>query len=108
MSAYLVRLINTHDLVGLYSASDLESLRNLVNECTDTYACEYREIVDGGVFWEGPAIPVPLPDACDDDDDAEELVSLPWETATETDGWLIEFFDEGPKWLSLMESDNDN
>jgi hypothetical protein len=35
MPTYLVRIIETHDLVGVFSADNIVQLIDIVDECTD-------------------------------------------------------------------------
>lgn len=72
MPAYAVRLIESHDIVGVYFCEDDESLAALVDETTDTRSCEYRELPEGGVRWDGPAFPVPTPPATTSQDDSDD------------------------------------
>ena len=60
MPAYLVRLIDTRDLVGFYFADDAADLVTIIDECTEVADCEYAELPDGGITWESPAISVPI------------------------------------------------
>jgi hypothetical protein len=39
--AYLVRIIDTRDLVGIFVADDEDYLAIAVDECTDAPGCEY-------------------------------------------------------------------
>lgn len=57
MPAYLVRLIDSHDLVGIYAVESIQQLIVIIDECTDPGACEYTRLrYSGGVMWEGPAV----------------------------------------------------
>ena len=80
--AYLVRLIKSHDIVGFFTADDLDELAIAIDECADVDACEYVKLSVGGVMWESPAIPVPI-DAGDD----TELPDLPWVKTALSGGW---------------------
>ena len=105
MPNFLVRLIGTRDLVGFFTASDLETLREIVDECTDVPACEYREIMDGGIYWESPAVPVPMPEVTVES--VERAPLFPWHGAAVSDGWLSEIYDDIQPWHSLLEAAND-
>lgn len=60
-TSLLVRLIDTHDLVGIYSVDSILQLIVIIDECTDPGACEYTRLrFPGGIMWEGPAVPVPV------------------------------------------------
>ena len=63
MSLYIVRLddnVTDHkdELVGIFSASDIESLFWLVDECVSPTECEYAKLPDGGIFWPGRALTI--------------------------------------------------
>ena len=80
--AYLVRLIKSHDIVGFFTADDLDELAIAIDECADVDACEYVELPVGGIMWESPAIPVPIAGG-----DEAELPELPWAKAALSGGW---------------------
>jgi hypothetical protein len=80
--AYLVRLIKSHDIVGFFTADDLDELAITIDECSDVDACEYVELPLGGIMWESPAIPVPI-----DASDEAELPDLPWAKAALSGQW---------------------
>ena len=65
MSAYLVRLIKSHDTVGFFTADDVFGWRPQSMNAPDVDACEYVKLPVGGVMWESPTIPVRI-DARDD------------------------------------------
>jgi len=51
MSSFAVRHAETQEVVGIFAASSLEGLRNVVDECTDPWICEYvRLSTNGGIF----------------------------------------------------------
>jgi hypothetical protein len=82
VSAYLVRLIKSHDIVGFFTADDLDELAIAIDECADVDACEYVKLPVGGVMWESPAMPVPI-----DCGDEAELPELSWAKAALSGGW---------------------
>lgn len=86
MPAYLVRLIETHDLVGIYSVESIQQLIVLIDECTDPESCEYTRFrAPGGIMWGSPAVSIPVerqPDA-----DGSEPDPIPWEGASFTERW---------------------
>jgi hypothetical protein len=95
MPTYLVRLIEGHDLVGIFVAPSVLALAMLVDECTDPGGCEYQRMKPGGVMWTSPAVPVPI----EDDEDADDFTvpdPLPWSGASLTESW----------WASLYEFSN--
>jgi len=87
MPAYLVRIIETRDLVGIFVADDEGDVQLAVDECTDVPDCEYIELPNGGVMWETPAVPVPLVTADKRNDEDAEIAQLPWARASLTERW---------------------
>lgn len=51
MSAYIVRLEDGHEAVGIFTADNQRDLFWAVDECTDPYSCEYARLPTGGVIW---------------------------------------------------------
>ena len=86
MPAYLVRLIQNHDIVGFFATDEFEDLAMAVDECTNAGACGYVEMPPGGIMWTSPAIPVPL-DAGDRKDDEAEIQQLPWAKVELSEMW---------------------
>ncbi|MGY4351239.1 hypothetical protein ACVWXM_007732 [Bradyrhizobium sp. GM7.3] len=86
MPAYLVRIIDTRDLVGIFVADNEDDLEIVVDECTDVPGCEYVELPAGGVMWESPAKPVPL-NPGDPEEDASPVEDFPWGAASLTEAW---------------------
>lgn len=84
MRAFLVRVIETKDLVGIFVASSVLELADLVDECCDPHMCEYVSAKSGGLYWEHPAWEIPLPEP-------EDLVAL--DQATLTNSWECEMMD---------------
>jgi hypothetical protein len=105
MPAYLVRIIDTRDLVGFFFADDELRLELVVDECTDAPDCEYIELPEGGVMWETPAIDVPI-EIDRESDDENNIPPMPWSHASLTEGWwsvLYGYTDE--KWTPFVEQD---
>jgi hypothetical protein len=86
MPAYLVRIIDTRDMVGFFVADEMDELIVAVDECTDPGDCEYIEMPPGGIMWTSPAIPVPLK-AGDPEDDDSKSEELPWAKAELSELW---------------------
>jgi ribulose bisphosphate carboxylase small subunit len=57
MPGYLVRLIDTRDMVGFFHAETMNDLLAEVDECTSAEACEYARFPAGGIVWDSKAIP---------------------------------------------------
>ncbi|KZD20349.1 hypothetical protein A4A58_19100 [Tardiphaga robiniae] len=79
MPTYLVRIIETRDLVGVFSADNIVQLIDIVDECTEPDECEYTRMGPGGIMWASPAIPIPI--AIPEDDDDGEPDPMPWAPA---------------------------
>lgn len=104
MPTYLVRLKehmhNPGDLVGIFVADDVDELAEYVDECCDTFECEYTELPNGGIYLPQPALPVPYDIPEDGDGDFFKGASLcdPWFR------YLVGSEDIGD-WESLAETD---
>lgn len=92
MPAYLVRIIDSQDLVGIFFASNVTQLMVTVDECCDPGDCEYASLGVGGIMWTRPAIPVPIELPEDVDDASFEVDALPWGAATMTEVWWNHFY----------------
>lgn len=97
MTAYVVRVAKTRELVGLYSARTLESLRHLVDEVCSWDDCEYANLPDGGVYFNDGAAPVPLAHWCEDAGDPDPYGPL-FQLAVVTGRWMLE---EDRRWRPL-------
>lgn len=88
MPAYLVRIIDTRDMVGFFFVEDFDRLEVVVDECTDVPDCEYVELPDGGIMWESPAIDVPIEiDKDSTDADENDIPQVPWSGASLSESW---------------------
>ncbi|WP_441242505.1 hypothetical protein [Tardiphaga sp. 768_D3_N2_1] len=90
MPTYLVRIIETHDLVGVFSADNIVQLIDIVDECTEPDECEYTRMGPGGIMWGSPAIPIPI--AIPEDADGGEPDPMPWGEASVTETWWDYFY----------------
>ena len=88
MPAYLVRLIDNRDIVGVFAADSRIELAMAVDECTDTSDCEYVELPVGGLIWTSPAsaVPIKLSDM-EGDDDTAGIPKLPWDRIELSESW---------------------
>ncbi|MGX1321622.1 hypothetical protein AB7M17_005075 [Bradyrhizobium sp. USDA 377] len=87
MPAYLVRSIDSHQIVGLFSADHPRSLAHSVQEWTERDRCEYVELPAGGLVWGEAAVRVPMNPGIERD--AEwNLPELPFTSATLSETWL--------------------
>jgi hypothetical protein len=59
MRAYLVRLRDDHQLVGVFTC-ELGYLAWFVDECSDPPDCEYTPLPQGGIYWSDRAQTVPI------------------------------------------------
>jgi hypothetical protein len=104
MPAYLVRLIDTRDLVGFFFAEDVDHLDVIVDECTHVPDCEYVELPEGGIMWETPAIDVPIEiDKDSIEADENDVPEMPWSGASLSESWwsvLYGYTDE--QWTRLV------
>ncbi len=51
MPSFAVRVAESNEVVGIFSASTVAGLRRVVDECTNTWLCEYvRLSTEGGVY----------------------------------------------------------
>lgn len=105
MPTYLVRLkshkSNPGDLVGVFVADDPDELAEYVDECCDTFECEYTELPNGGgIYLPSPALPVPYDIPEDGDGDFFKGASI-------CDTWFPYLIgrDDIGDWKSLAESD---
>jgi hypothetical protein len=73
MATYLVRTIDDHDLVGIFSVSNFDELVIAVDECLEPADCEYMRLKSGGIMWTSPAVPIPVPYDENAADDVEEV-----------------------------------
>ena len=91
MASYIVRFgpsePRARELVGIFVADTVEQLFELVNETETPLCCEYRQLGNGGIYWDtatGQAAP-----QHDRSDEAsgwfvlppEPVLSISWETA---------------------------
>ncbi|MBR0975109.1 MULTISPECIES: hypothetical protein [Bradyrhizobium] len=87
MPAYLVRSIDTHQIVGFFFADHPRGLALLVQDWTDGDLCEYVQLPGGGIVWAGSAVPVPMDPGIEDDADWN-MPELPFTSATLSETWL--------------------
>jgi hypothetical protein len=87
MPAYLVRSIDSHQIVGLLFADHPKSLARSVQEWTERDDCEYVELPAGGLVWAGSAVRVPMSTGIERSTDWT-IPELPFATATLSETWL--------------------
>jgi hypothetical protein len=87
MPAYLVRIIDTHDIVGFFYADKMDELLVAIDECTEPVDCEYIELPPGGIYWGSPAVAVPL-QFKDETGASEPEKELPWDRVDLSERWF--------------------
>lgn len=103
MPAYVVRMIEEHDLVGLYFAETLEQLQDMVDEACNIDICEFAQLPPGGVQWEVPAIEIPVPRNPDPEADPNDGPFIPWKDASATAYWSDALYSgDGLSWEPLF------
>jgi hypothetical protein len=72
MTAFIVRLSDNKELVGLFWSKSIKGLGCAIDEFCDPYACEYKRIDNGGIYWSDKvSIKIPIlinKDEMEDDD----------------------------------------
>ena len=63
MRPSLVRLTENKEIVGIFCASSLVELGEMIDQCCDPRQCEYLPIKSGGIYWPKPNAPtLPFPE----------------------------------------------
>ena len=91
MASYIVRLgpsePRARELVGIFVADTVDQLFELVNETETPMCCEYRQLGNGGIYWEnGFEQAAPQHDRSDEANGwfvlpPEPVLSTSWEAA---------------------------
>lgn len=89
MTAYIVRVIATGELVGLYAAQTVNGLIRAVDEVCDAGLCEYANLPSGGLHFSQGAPVVPLNRWNQDDGDVDPAKEM-FERAYTSCGWDLE------------------
>lgn len=55
MSGFVVRLTESKELVGVYVASSITHLAQMVDDVVSPLYCEYLPFLSGGLVWSGDA-----------------------------------------------------
>ncbi|QTH20802.1 hypothetical protein HRJ34_21135 [Rhizorhabdus wittichii] len=106
MPTFLVRLNaqqkHPRDFVGVFVADNVRDLREYVDECCPTDACEFATLPNGGVFLSGTSLPIPY-------DLGESEEGDFFKSAQVTDSWFRYFVgpDDQAEWEPL-EADEDD
>ena len=96
MRAYLCRLINNKELVGIF-VCELSGLPWLVDECTDAHLCEYIPMPDGGLYWSSKAPAVPIPTDPESGEDIGPEADSVW-----SESWSEWLHEAKPGWKPVQ------
>jgi len=106
MCAYVVRIIDDHDLVGIFVATNRFQLQMFVDECTDIDECEFAPLPAGGIYWDVPAVQIPVPEGEADDGpnfDPSAAPTVPWSKLTVSDSWFSALYEPIRRWRPLFQ-----
>lgn len=88
MNCYLVRVVGSRDLVGIFVAWDIVELVLLIDECLDPSICEFTELPPGSLYWSERSVVVPIrrrrKESEDYMDDDSEIL---WIDVTLSESW---------------------
>lgn len=88
MQAYFVRVKESRQVVGIYTAKSLATLREIVDECADPADCEALPVGEGGIFQPASvSCQFPQRDTGDPDYDLIEEDQDPFANARFTEVW---------------------
>jgi hypothetical protein len=89
MQAYLVRVIDTHEIVGIFVCRKSDML-HVIDECCDPCICEYTKLDDGGIFFPHRSdVKVPV----EYDEETDECKNdIRWEELTVSEGWRYSLY----------------
>lgn len=104
MRAYLVRLKNNAELVGLFVSPCANELWNYVDECCDPFACEFLKLPPGGLYIDHSGA-AKIPTVIADPED-EELYPDWFTGAVVSELWLNIF--HGPRGMQWMPIERSN
>lgn len=98
MSAYLVRIAEDHEIVGLFTAPNLEMLCEAIDECCDPQECEYIRLPSiGGLRLSAAGAPA-VPDL----NDSETDPAPDWFAGADvSEAWEDIFYTEKKKWRPI-------
>jgi hypothetical protein len=91
MASYIVRFgpsePQARELVGIFVADTVDQLFELVNEAETPLCCEYRQLGNGGIYWESSTGQIVPQHARSDEANgwfvlpSEPVLSASWEAA---------------------------
>lgn len=105
MQAYLVRLKENSELVGIFVSPSGDLLWHFIDECCDAYECEFVRLPPGGIYLPSsgaPTVPTTIEYPEDDKDTPDWFAG-----ATLSERWLDIFFSKGrgPDWQPIKPTD---
>ena len=104
MPAYLVRLTDNKELVGIFWANSMKSLFWCIDEACDPYACEALKLQDSGLFYDRTiAIHLPI-DVSKMDDELSFYANIASIAGDPTFGDCLQSdFSCGKRWRSISD-----
>ena len=90
MSAYLLRLKTTRQLVGLFVSDEPKGLRDIADLYSDISSCQYKKLPLGGMHYAGSSAPT-VPTVYVDDPEARAKMPDWFSRAEMTDNWKSMF-----------------
>ena len=92
MSAYIVRVAGTHELVGFVIADTNTELFWAADEVTNPHCCEYKRITGGGILWhKNGDVYSTFPD-----EDGTGFATLPLDGASLASRTMMQYEDKRP------------
>jgi hypothetical protein len=101
MTTFVVRVRDSREAIGIFSADDREELCYLVDEVTAATDCEFAEIRNGGVIW--PAEAGTLPVSADWEKEQSPLLQLVGRPEV-SEAWFYALTDEDLVFEPLVEA----
>ncbi|WP_409192537.1 hypothetical protein [Bradyrhizobium sp. RDM4] len=88
-------------LSDFFVADDLGQLVDLIDECADPSVCDYLELPSGAIYWDKPAVAVPI----EVDEGDEPKAEIPWSGADVSWSWseaIYSIGDDEGEWVPLF------
>jgi hypothetical protein len=101
MRAYIVRLKDGAELVGIFVSPSVDTLWRYVDECCDPYECEFLRLPPGGLYLGKPGA-ASIPTIIEDLED-NKLYPDWFAGAVVSELWLDIFYDD-LKWEAITPS----
>lgn len=89
MNCYLVRIVGSRDLVGIFFAWDIIELVILIDECVNPSVCEFTELPPGSLYWSDRSVAIPIRRRRNenDNDETDDNDEIPWSRVSLSDSW---------------------